>query len=209
MRAACVLAAVVFVGACSGTASPSEASPGVGSSSAPGSSSGSPGVTPPAESATADPSAGTFPSESPLTTGEAFQRIPATQGVLNSAWITEDRIVVAGFEGPNFKPVILVFRDGSWSRADVPDAVGQIAAIVGFRDGLIAVGNSLPDTRTGYVWASTDGASWRSVATVDGAAFYDVTTHGSTAVIGGAILDAEMTATAAAWSSADASAWAR
>jgi hypothetical protein len=129
--------------------------------------------------------------------------------VFSSVAVDGDTIVAGGFAGPGFVPTILVFADGEWSVAEVPDATGQVAGIVRYADGWIAVGNGLPDTRTGFIWVSSDGREWRSVRTIDDAALYDVATGTGTIVAVGALLDVEMTATAAAWSSTDGSTWQR
>jgi hypothetical protein len=118
-------------------------------------------------------------------------------------------IVAGGFTGPRFAATILVFTDGVWAAADVPEAVGQVAGIVRHGDRWIAVGNSLPDTRSGFIWDSTDGRVWRSIRTIDDGALYDIAAGPGGVVAVGAKLDAEMTATAAAWSSTDGSTWQR
>ena len=73
---------------------------------------------------------------------------------------------------------------------------------------MIAVGNELPDARTGFIWTSEDGRNWTEAASIDDAALYDVMATHDVAVAVGAHLDAEMASTAAVWSSSDGQAWA-
>jgi hypothetical protein len=118
-------------------------------------------------------------------------------------------IVVGGFAGPVFTSTILAFDGSSWSAAHVPDAPGQVAGIARLGDRWIAVGNGLPDIRSGFIWSSADGRLWEAVQTIEDAALYDVIAGDGVVVAVGAGLDAEMNATAAAWSSTDGTTWDR
>ena len=69
---------------------------------------------------------------------------------------------------------------------------------------MIAVGNELPDARTGFIWTSADGKNWTEAASIDDAALYDVMATHDVAVAVGAHLDADMASTAAVWTSSDA-----
>ncbi len=148
------------------------------------------------------PSAG--PTTAPV---EAFRAIPPTEGTLNALGIGTDTIVVGGFSGPTFNASVQVFTDGAWTSAVVPPSAGQVTGIVAFGDRLIAVGNTLPETRTGFIWESTDGREWQVLETIADAALHDVTVGGDTLVAVGARLDAEMTGTASAWTSTDGASW--
>lgn len=152
------------------------------------------------------------PSESPTaapTTSpiEAFRAIPRTEGTLNTLVVGLDTIAVGGFSGPSFAASVQVFSDGAWSTANVPETSGQVTGIVAFGDGLLAVGNTLPDTRTGFVWQSADGRGWRLLHTIDDAALHDVLVAGDVIVAVGARLDGDMNATASAWTSTDGASW--
>jgi hypothetical protein len=147
------------------------------------------------------------PASSPPAAAVSVEDIPPTEGVLNAIWVGDGKVVVGGFKGPVFTGTILVFDGSSWSAADVPVAPGQITGIAKIGDRLIAVGNGLPDSRTGYIWESADGRTWRAVQTIEDAALYDVVSGDGVIVTAGARLDAEMHATAAAWSSTDGRTW--
>ena len=138
---------------------------------------------------------------------DAFIRIPPTEGVLNALVVADDAIAVGGFRGPTFTSSILLLQDGSWTTAAVPDSPGQVTGMIAFGDRFIAVGNTLPDTRTGYIWDSVDGREWRVVQTIDDAALHDIAVGGEIVVAVGARLDAEMNATASVWVSTDGAAW--
>jgi hypothetical protein len=84
-----------------------------------------------------------------------------------------------------------------------------VAGIARVGDRWIAVGNQLPDIRTGFIWGSADGHAWETVQTIKDAALYDVVAGDGVVVAVGAELDAEMNATAAAWSSTDGTTWER
>jgi hypothetical protein len=103
----------------------------------------------------------------------------------------------------------MVFDAGTWSVADVPDAPGQVTGIAQLGDRLIAVGNGLPDIRSGFIWDSADGRVWRVVQTIEDAALHDVIAGEGVVVAVGSRLDAEMNATASAWSSSDGTTWNR
>jgi hypothetical protein len=127
---------------------------------------------------------------------------------LNAVWIGEGLIVaVGGYQGAAFKPAILVYQNGAWSTAKVPDAAGQVMAVTRLGGRFIAVGNELPDSRNGFIWTSQDGRTWKSVKTITGAALYDVVATHDVALAVGARLDADMTSTAAAWASDDGNRW--
>ena len=100
-----------------------------------------------------------------------------------------------------------MYASGSWSVADVPAAAGQVTGIAAIGERLIAVGHGLPDDRSGFIWESTDGRSWRTVRTIEDAALYDAVAGDDVVVAVGARLDAEMNATAATWSSTDGTTW--
>ena len=156
--------------------------------------------------ASAEPSES--PTEAPTTSPiEAFRAIPPTEGTLNTLAIGPDTIVVGGFSGPRFAASIQVFADGMWSAPTVPETAGQVTGIVTFAEGLLAVGNTLPDSRTGFVWQSADGRDWQLLHTIDDAALYDVIVNDGVIVAVGARLDSEMTATASAWTSTDGASW--
>ena len=193
-----VLLAMTIAGC--GTASPSAhgshivPSPSIDASQAPS----PPASAEPSESPTA------APTTSPI---EAFRAIPRTEGTLNTLAVGTDTIVVGGFSGPTFAASIQVFADGAWTTATVPESAGQVTGIVAFADGLLAVGNALPDSRTGFVWQSADGRDWQPLHTIDDAALYDVGVADGVLVAVGARLDSEMTATASAWTSTDGASW--
>jgi hypothetical protein len=188
--------AVALVAACT-SASPQSPTPSVRASPPPG----APGSAPPAASHTA---ATTSEPSPPI---EAFRAIPRTEGTLNALVVGPDTIVVGGFNGPSFSASIQVFADGVWASAAVPQSVGQVTAIVAFGDGLIAVGNTLPDARTGFIWASADGRDWQLRHTIDDAALHDVIVADGIIVAAGARLDDEMNATASVWTSTDGASW--
>ena len=71
------------------------------------------------------------------------------------------------------------------------------------------MGNTLPDTRNGFIWDSADGRVWRLVQTIEDAALYDVIAGDGVVVAVGARLNDEMVATASAWSSPDGMTWTR
>ncbi len=146
-------------------------------------------------------------TDPPTAPTDAIETLPAVEGVLNAIWIGEDKVVVGGFAGPLFRSTMLVFTSGSWSVADVPAAAGQVTGIAEIGDRLIAVGNGLPDDRSGFIWESMDGQSWREVQTIDDAALYDAVADDDVVVAVGARLDVEMNATAAAWYSTDGATW--
>lgn len=154
--------------------------------------------------ATASESPPATPTTAPI---EAFRAIPRTEGTLNALEIGTDTITVGGFSGPTFNASIQVFTDGAWTTAAVPQSAGQVTGIVAFGDRLIAVGNTLPETRTGFIWGSADGREWQVLHTIADAALHDVIVGGDTLVAVGARLHAEMNATASAWTSTDGGSW--
>jgi hypothetical protein len=204
-RIAIAIGALV-IASCSAPGSPSPER-----SAGPSGSTGAPSVSAAAPTASAIASSNvTPPSTTPApVSADAIAAVPELEGVFSSVAVDGGTIVAGGFAGPGFAPAILVFADGEWSVAKVPDATGQVAGIVRLADRWIAVGNGLPDTRVGFIWDSPDGREWRSVRTIDDAALYDIATGAGTVVAVGALLDAEMTATAAAWWSMDGSTWQR
>ena len=112
--------------------------------------------------------------------------------------------MAAGFAGAQAEPAILLFEDGAWSAAEVPGTRGQVMGLAQLGGQLIAVGNELPDARTGFIWTSADGRTWTEAASITDAALYDVVATHDIAVAVGAHLDEEMASTAAAWTSSDA-----
>lgn len=116
-------------------------------------------------------------------------------------------VVAGGFAGPVFTSAILLFDGGSWSVAEVPDEPGQVMGVAKLGDRWIAVGNGLPDRRIGFIWESADGRAWQPQQTIEDAALYDVIAGDGVVVAVGARLDAEMNATATAWSSTDGLTW--
>jgi hypothetical protein len=193
-----VIAAAAIMTACATSSSPGDGSAAPSSPGAPlPSASGStPGTSPSAEASPASPA-------------DAFVDVPASEGVLNAISAGDGMIVAGGFSGPVFTSTILAFDGSSWSVADVPDAPGQVAGIARLEDRWIAVGNGLPDIRSGFIWSSADGRAWEPVQTIEDAALYDVIAGDGVVIAVGAGLDAEMNATAAAWSSTDGTTWER
>jgi hypothetical protein len=198
LRSAVLIAGAAIMSACATSSSPG------GGSAAPSSSAA-------AVPSASGPAQGTSPSAaaSLASPADAFVAVPASEGVLNAIAAADGTIVAGGFAGPVFTSTILAFDGSSWSVADVPDAPGQVAGIARFGDRWIAVGNGLPDVRRGFIWSSADGRAWEPVQTIDDAALYDVVASDGVVVAVGAGLDAEMNATAAAWSSSDGTTWAR
>jgi hypothetical protein len=184
-----------------------------GCSPAPGAVSPSSGAASQVPSATAGASATspTAPSASPSQPAgspSGLEGIPLAQGTLNAVWIGDGQIVaVGGSSGAAFKPAILVYEAGAWSEATIPDAGGQVMGVARLGGRFIAVGNELPDARNGFIWTSQDGRTWTSARSIAGAALYDVVATHDVAVAVGAHLNAEMTSTAAAWTSSDATRW--
>jgi hypothetical protein len=186
---------------------------------------GSPSATVPAgPSDPVDPSASTQTSDAPTGSPEAsaspsptsaadpfagFASIAPAEGVLNAIVVGDGTVVVGGFLGPRFAPSIHVLADGTWMSASIPDGSGQVTGIAAFGDRLLAVGNALPDARTGFVWESSDGRAWRLVETLEAASLHDIAVSDGIAVAVGARLDAEMNATATAWRSTDGTSWQR
>ena len=161
----------------------------------------------PSVSGAPSPVVSSGPTASPTSPADAVAAVPLAEGALNAIWIGDGLVVVGGFTGPGFSSTILVFDGGSWSVADVPDAPGQVTGIARLGDRWIAVGNGLPDIRNGFIWDSTDGLVWRTVQTIEDAALYDVIAGDGEIVAVGARLDAEMNASASAWSSSDGTTW--
>jgi hypothetical protein len=165
--------------------------------------------TAPSASGAPTPTVSAVPTASPTSLADALETIPPMEGALNAIWIGDGAVVVGGFSGPVFSSTILVFEAGSWSVADVPAAPGQVTGIARLGDRLIAVGNGLPDIRNGFIWDSADGRVWQVVQTIEDAALYDVIAGEGVVVAVGSRLDAEMNATASAWSSSDGRTWNR
>ena len=147
--------------------------------------------------------------ESPASLEDGFLDLPASEGVLNALSISDGTIVAGGFAGPVFTSTILTFDGTSWAVADVPDTPGQVAGVARIGDRWVAVGNGLPDNPVGFIWESADGLAWQPQQTIRDAALYDVIAGDGAIVAVGAVLDPEMNATAAAWSSADGATWER
>jgi hypothetical protein len=116
-------------------------------------------------------------------------------------------IVAGGLALPSIESVIVVFDGSSWSAADIPGSPGQVTGITRIGNGLVAVGNGLPDLRQGFIWGSDDGRTWHVVEMIENAAIYGLVTGDGVAVAVGARLDAEMNATAAAWFSSEGATW--
>jgi hypothetical protein len=149
------------------------------------------------------------PTASPTSLADALENVPLAEGALNAIWIGGGKVVAGGFSGPLFNSSIMVFEAGSWSVADVPAAPGQVTGIAQLGDRLIAVGNGLPDLRSGFIWDSADGRVWQTVQTIEDAALYAVVADDGVVVAVGARLDAEMNATATAWTSTEGTTWNR
>ncbi len=192
------LAALTLVGCATGSPSghPSHVvpSPSVGASQ--------PASAPASAEAPASASAG--PTRAPI---DALRAIPPIEGTLNALAVRPDTIVVGGFSGPSFDASVEVFAEGAWTSAAVPQSAGQVTGIVAFGDRLIAVGNTLPESRTGFIWESADGREWQVLHSIADAALHDVIVGGDILVAVGARLDAEMNATASAWTSTDGRSW--
>jgi hypothetical protein len=208
VRASTVVVVIaLWLGACSAPpGSPAGTAPAGSAASAAPSATAQPPQGSPTGSAEASASPSPTPSSDPLA---GFASIPPAEGVLNAITVRDGTIVVGGFLGPRFAPSIQVLADGTWTAASVPDGSGQVTGIVAFGDRLIAVGNTLPDSRTGFIWESTDGRAWRPVETLAAATLDDIAVRDGVAVAVGARLDAEMDATATAWRSTDGTGWQR
>lgn len=193
-----MVAIAAIVAACATSASPSGGSSATSTTGDPNpsASGGQPGASPGTRS-------------SPTSPEDAFLDLPASEGVLNGISISDGTIVAGGFAGPVSTSTILAFVGSSWSVAEVPDMPGQVAGIAKIGDRWIAVGNGLPDNRIGFIWESSDGLAWQPQQTIQDAALYDVIAGNGVIVAVGAVLDAEMNATAASWSSTDGAAWER
>ena len=133
--------------------------------------------------------------------------MPPSEGVLNAVWVGDDLVVAGGFAGALFQSTILTFDGNAWTVATTPESPGQVTGIARLGDRWIAVGNGLPDIRDGFIWDSADGRTWDVVQTIEDAALYDVAVGEGVVVAVGALLDDEMDATAAAWSSTDGTTW--
>ena len=198
LRPVFMIAIAALVAACATSASPSGGSSATSTSGAPN------------PSASIDqPGASPSTAGSPASPDDAFLDLPASEGALNAISISNGTIVAGGFAGPVFTSTILAFVGNSWSVAEVPDVPGQVSGIARIGDRWIAVGNGLPDNRIGFIWESADGLAWQPQQTIQDAALYDVIAGSGAIVAVGASLDAEMNATAAAWSSTDGSTWER
>ena len=188
--------ATALVG-CSTAATPSSGPGGSPSATAEGPGQGSPSSLPSAFSAPPASAA----------TGDLVD-LPTIEGTLNDVLIGDGPVVTAGFSGPNPVPAILIYEDGAWSSAEVPGTRGQVMGLAQLGGQLIAVGNELPDARTGFIWTSGDGRTWTEAASIPDAALYDVMATHDVAVAVGARLDEEMASTAAVWTSSDSASWA-
>jgi hypothetical protein len=196
VRLAIAVAFTMVVAGCSAAATPSS------QGSAPASPSQSVGV-PTDELSSGSPSA--TPASAPP--GDLVD-LPTAEGTLNDVLIGDGVVVTAGFSGAQPQPTIHVYRKGTWSTAEVPGTRGQVMGLAQLGGQLIAVGNELPDARTGFIWTSADGTTWTEAATIDDAALYDVVATHDVAVAVGAHHDEAMAATAAAWTSSDGQVWA-
>jgi hypothetical protein len=158
-------------------------------------------------SGASSPETSTEPSILPGPTAGDIEGVPPTEGVLNAVWIGDDSVVTGGFAGPLFQATILSFDGNAWAVAATPEAPGQVTGIARLGDRWIAVGNGLPDIREGFIWGSPDGRTWNVAETIEDAALYDVVVRDGVVVAAGALLDDEMHAMAAAWSSTDGMTW--
>jgi hypothetical protein len=199
VRGLLALAAIAAIGVGCGTP--------VGSTT--GSSTGIPASASPVESVSGSesPATSTDPSLPPEPQVGDIEGVPPGEGVLNAVWVGADSVVAGGFAGPSFHATILIFGGDGWTVATTPDAPGQVTGIARLGDRWIAVGNGLPDIRDGFIWDSTDGRTWNVVQTIEDAALYDLVVGDGVVVAAGALLDDEMHATAAAWSSTDGTTW--
>ena len=188
--------AMALVG-CSTAATPS--SPPGGSAPA----SASPTAEGPSQGSPSGPPSAPAPSA----TAGSLEGLPTVEGNLNAVLIAGDAVLTAGFAGPRFEPVILLFEGGAWSAAEVPGTRGQVMALAQLGGRFIAVGNELPDARNGFIWTSPDGRTWTEAASITDGALYDVVATHDVAVAVGAHLDGDMRSTAAAWTSPDGQAW--
>jgi hypothetical protein len=194
-RLATLLMMVALIPGCSAVGETASTSPGATSSVATES---------PAASTPLPISSSAPPSTSP----GGLENVPPAQGTLNAVWIGGGQVIaVGGYQGAAFKPAILVYQGGAWSVAAVPDAGGQVMGVTRLGGRFIAVGNELPDARNGFIWTSQDGRTWKEARRITDAALYDVVATHDIAVAVGASLDAEMTSTAAAWTSSDGTQW--
>ncbi len=153
------------------------------------------------------PATSTDPSVVPEPQAGDIEGVPPSEGVLNAVSVGGDLVVAGGFAGALFQSTILTFDGNAWTVATTPEAPGQVTGIARLGDRWIAVGNGLPDIRDGFIWDSADGRIWDVVQTIEDAALYDVTVGEGVVVAAGALLDDEMHATAAAWSSTDGATW--
>lgn len=164
----------------------------------------------------------TGPSSSPITSGSPSQpstnpapwvtidALPDIAGNLASVTIHAGGLLVGGRVGE--APGILSFDGSDWSAADVPSTGGQVTGIAGRDDGgFVAVGYDFDvDGSNGFIWASDDGATWRSVLAIAGGAAYSVAVDGRTIVVAGDAINPEAsTPTAAVWTSTDMATWRR
>lgn len=203
LRPVCMITFAVIMSACATSSSPIG-----GSATTPSTADATPlSSSRPSASGAETPGPSPSPTSSPTSPADALEDVPAAEGALNAILFADGTVVAGGFTGATLKSRILVFHDGSWSVADVPDAPGQVTGIAQLGDRLVAVGNGLPDIRTGFIWDSADGRAWREVQIIENAALYDVIASNRVAVAIGALRDAEMNATAGAWYSTDGATW--
>ena len=203
LRLVCAVVMAMVVAGCATSSSPSG-----GSAATPSTAAATPASpSTPSASGAPTPIPSAIPTASPTSPSDALAAVPAVEGALNAIWIGDGSVVVGGFTGPVFSSTILVFDAGSWSVAEMPDAPGQVTGIAQLGDRLIAVGNGLPDFRNGFIWDSADGRTWRTVQTIEDAGLFDVIAGDGVVVAVGARFDADMNATATAWSSTDGTTW--
>ena len=191
-----VIVAATLIG-CSAAATPSP-EPGGSLPASPAPSVEAPTQSPPA-----------IPPSAPATSAatDDLEDLPSVEGTLNDVLMGDGLVVAAGFSGSPSAPAIFLFEDGVWSSAAIPGTRGQVMGLAQLGGQLIAVGNELPDARTGFIWTSTDGRTWTEAASITDAALYDVMATHDVAVAVGAHLDEEMASTAAVWTSSDSAAW--
>ena len=189
--------AVIGFGCAAPAGSTTNPSTGIPTSSSPSAS----------ESGTESPATSAEPSVGPKPSAGDIEGVPPREGVLNAVSVGDDLVVAGGFAGALFQSTILTFEGNAWAVATTPEAPGQVTGIARLGDRWIAVGNGLPDIREGFIWDSADGRTWGVVQTIEDAALYDVAIGEGVVVAVGALLDDEMEATAAAWSSTDGTTW--
>jgi hypothetical protein len=155
-----------------------------------------------------EPPTGAPPGGSPSSAPAGdVEDLPLAEGALNDVLLGDSLVVAAGFFGAQPGPAIVYFENGGWYAAEVPGTQGQVMGLALLGGQMIAVGNELPDARTGFIWTSADGRTWTEAARIDDAALYDVVATNDVAVAVGARLDEEMASTAMVWASSNPGVW--